>query len=190
MRMMILSAALALAGGCAPATGAGAGQTASVRGCQAVATAPWRPLSGVEYTIEAFSSGPDCRHAVATIVIRDAQNSVIWAEAYAAAQVMVLAGANDEPALQAAMSEWIETDNPVFAATGALPAWPAGAAGPAGNSEFPFYLEPEWNDRVGYEELRARNAPMYCYVQGMESLACLALQDGQLYKIGVQSFPG
>jgi hypothetical protein len=61
---------------------------------------------------------------------------------------------------------------------------------PCRNSEFPFYLEPEWNDRVGYEELRARNAPMYCYVQGMESLACLALQDGQLYKIGVQSFPG
>jgi len=31
---------------------------------------------------------------------------------------------------------------------------------------------------------------MYCYVQGMESLACLVISDEGLEKIGVQSFPG
>jgi hypothetical protein len=186
--MLIFAGALALAAACAPANGAG--QTASVRGCQAVATDHWRPLSGVEFTIEAFSSGPDCQHAVATIVIRDLQSNVLWADAYVTEHVMSLAGANDAPALQAAMAEWIETDDPAFANTGALPPWPQGADGPSDNSEFPFYLEPEWNDRDGYEALRAGGTPVYCYVQGMESMACLALQNGQLHKVGVQSFPG
>jgi hypothetical protein len=31
---------------------------------------------------------------------------------------------------------------------------------------------------------------LFCFVQGMESLACLALQDGALVKVGVQAFPG
>lgn len=189
MRMFIMAAMLAFAG-CAPASG-GDGQTASVRGCQAVATDHWRPLSGVEFTVEAFSAGPDCGRAVATIVIRDVQGEVLWAEAYAAAHVMVLAGAQDAPGMQGAMAEWIETDDPPFATTAALPPWANGAEGPsAENSEFPFYVEPEWNDREGYEQVRAANTPVYCYVQGMESMACLALQNGQIYKIGVQSFPG
>jgi hypothetical protein len=31
---------------------------------------------------------------------------------------------------------------------------------------------------------------MFCYVQGLESLACLVEQDDRLEKIGVQAFPG
>jgi hypothetical protein len=32
---------------------------------------------------------------------------------------------------------------------------------------------------------------VFCYVQGMESMACIGLsKDGQMTKIGVQSFPG
>lgn len=57
------------------------------------------------------------------------------------------------------------------------------------SGEFPFYVE-EGLDRAAYEAVRGRDAPMFCYIQGMESAACLALEDGRLAKIGVQSFPG
>jgi hypothetical protein len=36
----------------------------------------------------------------------------------------------------------------------------------------------------------ARAAIAVCYVQGLESLACLIERDGRLEKIGVQAFPG
>jgi len=32
--------------------------------------------------------------------------------------------------------------------------------------------------------------PVFCYVQGMESMACVALQNGEMTKVGVQTFPG
>ncbi len=41
-----------------------------------------------------------------------------------------------------------------------------------------------------YERLAGEAKPMFCYVQGMESLACLVEFDDRLEKIGVQSFPG
>ena len=57
------------------------------------------------------------------------------------------------------------------------------------NEEFPFYTEAAF-DRAAYEALRARDAAMLCFVQGMESLACYAPEGARLVKIGVQSFPG
>jgi len=146
-------------------------------------------LSDVEFTVEAFSNGPDCEHAVATIVVRDLQNNVLWADAGPTRYLFGLNEARDAPAMQAALSDWIATDNQAFASSAALPAWPANAESPE-SGEFPFYVEPEWADREGYESLRAEGVPIYCYVQGMESLSCVALQNGSMHKVGVQSFPG
>ena len=81
------------------------------------------------------------------------------------------------------MSTWIVCDS-----TADLPVWPAGADAPDAG-EFPFYVE-EGFDRTGYEGMRAADRAMFCYVQGMESLACVAAVDGRLDKIGVQTFPG
>lgn len=181
-------AALAACAPGAPSQVGDTGQTASVRGCMAVATTPWRPLSGVEFSIEARSAGPDCARAVATLVIRDTQGRALWTDARAAEHVMTLKDARDEQSIRAAMAEWIDPASSTMRTTATLPDWPAGAQGPE-NGEFPFYPEPHL-DRESYEDLRRRNTPMFCYVQGMESLACVAFNENRIEKVGVQSFPG
>lgn len=189
MKSLIVAAALALGvAACAPQDDADDAQTASVRGCQAVATEAWRPLSGAEFSIEATSAGPDCQRAVATLAIRDAQGHALYTQAYPAAQVMGLSEAGDVDAMQRAMSDWIRSSNHTIATTAALPDWPTGAQGPV-SGEFPFYVA-EGMARADYLALRQRDAPVYCYVQGMESQACLALDQGGLVTIGVQTFPG
>jgi hypothetical protein len=54
---------------------------------------------------------------------------------------------------------------------------------------FPFYPS-EGVTREAYLAARAANAPMWCFVQGMESQACLVLRDGAITELGAQSFPG
>jgi hypothetical protein len=181
LRFLACAAVAIAAAACAPAT-----QTAS--NCAASASAPWNPAEGAALTIEASSSGPDCEHAVASFVIRGEDKSVLWAEIYPTEYVMVLAPAHDPAAMQTALNEWITYDNTTMQTTSALPEWPANASEPQ-NGEFPFYPE-EGLDREAYEAIRARNAPLYCYVQGMESLACLAFGEGAVEKVGLQTFPG
>lgn len=183
MRMILIAGALTLAAACTPAA-----QTADA-GCAISVSAPWRPLSGTEFTVEAASMGGDCAKAVATIVVRDVQGNAMWAQAYSTEHVMVLATAHDPAAMREALTAWIDpAGNTTMQTTGALPEWPANAEGPQ-NGEFPFYAD-QSVDRDGYNTIRAGNTPMYCYVQGMESLACIALRDGGLQQVGVQLFPG
>jgi hypothetical protein len=182
---LVTIAVLALAA-CAPVEGQ---PRAADAGCTASANDAWRPAGGGEFSIEATSAGPDCERSVATIVIRDGEGRVAWSEAYASEHVMVLASARDTGAMEVALAGWINPEaNTTLQTSSALPDWPANAEAPQ-IGEFPFYPEPYLN-REGYTTLRAENLPLYCYVQGMESLACLALDDGRLEKIGVQSFPG
>jgi hypothetical protein len=182
---MIVGALALVLGGCLQRT---AERSPAVSTCNAVASQPWRPLSGVEFTIEASARGPDCAHAVATMAIRAPDSTVLWAEAAPTAHVMTLASAQNTPAMESALADWVNSTNNTMATTSALPDWPQNADGPV-SGEFPFYVEPHW-DRAAYLELRGQDAPLYCYVQGMESQACLALRDGRLDKVGVQSFPG
>jgi hypothetical protein len=185
MRGLAIAGVLALAlSGCLQQTGGGV----SAGNCNATAHQPWRPLSGAEFTVEAVAHGPDCEHAVATLVIRNAQNDVLWAEAAATEDIATLAGARTPAAMESALADWINSSNHTMATSSALPDWPADATGPV-SGEFPFYPESAY-DRDAYMRLRQSNAPLFCYVQGMESMACLALTDGGLDKVGVQSFPG
>jgi len=100
----------------------------------------------------------------------------------------VLAGAESVEDMQRRLNEWITPAGAARDSTGDLPVWEANATQPM-SGEFPFYVE-EGVNRERYETLRAQDAPMYCYVQGMESEACLVRENGRLTKIGVQSFPG
>jgi hypothetical protein len=192
MRILLIVGALALAAGC---TRIDEDKASNVEAqahdnlCPAAASQPWRPLSGTEFTVEAYADGPDCERAVATLVVRDAQGNVLYTEAAPSAHIMVLAQARGRAAMQVALAEWADaSNNTTMRTTAALPDWPAGANAPA-SGEFPFYVEPGY-DRDSYLQLRESNVPLFCYVQGMESMGCLALQDGALNKIGVQSFPG
>ncbi|MBC7768751.1 MAG: hypothetical protein H7124_08180 [Phycisphaerales bacterium] len=185
MRILLMMNALALTAAC---TFVGGGpQNASARGCHAVATQNWA-AGDQALSIDATSAGPDCEHGVATIVIRDTEGEVLWVTAYPTAQVMTLQDARDAEAMEAAMREWIAPENNTMETTAALPPWPENAEAPTAG-EFPFYVE-EGLDRDAYESIRAANHPLYCYVQGMESLACLASVDGGLGMVGVQLFPG
>jgi len=186
MRFIFGIAAIALAVACTPAATT---ETAAVSGCQAAATETWTPADGADpLTIEANSSGPDCAHAIATLTVRDASNDVMFADVFVTEQVMLLAGVADAAAMQTALAEWIDSDRPAFATTSALPDWPQGAESPDAG-EFPFHVD-EGLAQADYLALRSRGVPTLCYVQGMESLNCLALENEQLTPIGVQQFPG
>jgi hypothetical protein len=183
MRSILTVGALALAA-CSPAEEA----DNLVTSCDARAANTWT-ASDAQYSVEATSAGPDCARAVATFVVRDASGAPLYAEAYLAQHVMVLSDVSDAAAMETALREWTNPANSTtMATTSALPDWPARASGPE-NGEFPFYAD-ESVDRDTYLGLRQADVPLLCFVQGMESLACLALRNGQLEKIGVQTFPG
>jgi hypothetical protein len=160
----------------------------ALRGCQATATGAWRASANQTLQVEASSAGPDCTHSVATIAVRDNNGKVLWADAAPSERLMTLSQAHDLSAMERALGEWIDSNNRTIASSSALPDWPEGANAPQ-NGEFPFYPEREY-DRDAYMALRTANVPVFCYVQGMESEACVALQNGAMTKVGVQSFPG
>lgn len=183
MRPLIALAALALA---ACSQGEAPPQAAAA-GCAAEASTTWA-AGDTRFSIAAQTAGADCAQASATLTIRGADGTVDWTESFPAAQVMTLAGARDAAAMRAALTDWIDPATIDMHTTGALPAWAANAETPM-QGEFAFYPE-EGIARAEYEALRGRDAPLYCFVQGMESAACLAYEDGRIEKIGVQTFPG
>lgn len=180
MRLLLIVGVIAAAAACAPAE-------RMSEGCDARAASTWAAAGG-DLHVEATTTGPDCARAVATLVIRDASGAPLYAEAHVATHVMVLADAGDRAAMQTALAEWVRSDNATYATTSALPDWPANAEGPV-SGEFPF-MPAEGTDRALYQELRQGNTPVFCYVQGMESLACVTLRNGGVEHIGLQLFPG
>lgn len=188
--MGLVGAALVLSG-CKPASvGAGGkdGVATSGTDCVTRTTAVWQAKDRA-YTIDAFSDGPNCTQAVATLVIREPGGRPIVYEAYDASMVMVLAGQESKDAMTAALAQWITTDGPLET-TADLPVWKDGADMPAaGEGEFPFLPDGDM-DRQSYAEWRAQAAPMYCYIQGIESESCWVSVGEDLVKIGVRTFPG
>ncbi len=186
MRILMMAGLLALAAACTPPATEEAEQMSA--GCDARAAAPWQ-AGDATYSVEATTTGPDCTRAVATIVLRNSSGAPVYAEAHLSKDVMVLAPARDPAAMQTALQEWVTYNNHTMTTTSALPDWPANASAPQ-NGEFPFYPE-EGATRESYMALRQQNLPLFCYVQGMESMACLALSGAdEVTKVGVQSFPG
>lgn len=185
MRILLI-ASLAALGACTQEAAGPAGETPTAQAannCPAQASAPWDA-----FTIEAAASGADCAQAQATLTIRDANGGAVYTETYEAAQVMVLAGAGSPADMERMLREWVSPPGAAKDSTGDLPVWEANAEQPA-SGEFPFYPE-EGVDRAAYEALRRGDAPMFCYVQGMESEACLVAQNGAVTKVGLQTFPG
>jgi len=163
-------------------------KAAAATDCSLAASANWAPLPGRIYRTEAFSRGPSCAQAVVTLVVRTPDGSVVWADAAPGEHVMTFADVKTRQEMARALADWLSQTS-MFKTTRALPAWPEGAQEPK-SGEFPFMPE-SWIDREYYERARAEGLPLFCYIQGMESIACIVLsRDGQMEKIGVQSFPG
>jgi hypothetical protein len=172
---MIGIAALALAGSAVAAQAAD---------CDARARSPWQ--KGV--VAEAQSQGATCANAVVTLVLRDANGKPIWVESFVGAQVMVFAGVQNKPEMTRALSDWIDQKSAMMPRTDKLPDWAKNAEAPQAG-EFPFYRD-AGIDREMYMKLRGAKLPMFCYVQGMESMACVALDGEGVTKVGLQTFPG
>jgi hypothetical protein len=188
MRFGLIVCAVLAMGACSRIGDTRPSSPEALHGCQVSAIGTWHASPQATYQVEASSAGPDCAHAVATIAVRDASGKVLWVDASPSENLMTLAQAHDLPAMQRALAEWIDSNNHTIATSSALPDWPQSADAPQ-NGEFPFYQEHDLN-RDAYLALRTANVPVFCYVQGMESEACVALQDGAMTKIGVQTFPG
>lgn len=180
MRSFVLAAVLLCLAACTPRPDDAA---SSAQPCAGAASRTW-DHAGESLIISAMAVGDTCATASAELKVVDRQNQTLFQQNYPIEHVMVLAGATSAD-LQAKLTEWIG-DAPQT--TSALPDWPEGAAQPM-SGEFPFYPS-EGVTREMYLEARAANAPMWCFVQGMESQACLVLRDGRLTDLGAQSFPG
>lgn len=154
-------------------------------GCEARVTSSWTVGAGTTLSVEARSLGDSCREALATLIIRSPDGTLLWARAYPASDTMVLREVGDVDGMTAALTEWIEVGDKT---TRDLPEWPDEASAPNAG-EFPFYPDEGW-DAASFSALREQGAPMFCHVQGRESLRCLTSKDGAVSTIGVQTFPG
>lgn len=187
IRAIILTGALALTA-CTPAEQTTETQlptppqAALTGACATSASSMWNGLS-----ISAESGGDNCAAATARITIRDGVDTLI-SEDYQSDQVMTLAGAESVEDMQRRLGEWIMPAGAMMDRASDLPEWAQGDDHPM-SGEFPFYTE-EGVDRAAYEAIRSRDAPLFCYVQGMESLACFIHEGGALTRVGLQSFPG
>jgi hypothetical protein len=172
----------------APQADSGPSPNLDARSCLARASAVWTGARGA-YTIDAMTDGPDCRKAVATLVIRDPSGRPLAYTAYEAAAVLPLADKAAPAQMEAALRDWISSGGR-SETTADLPEWKADAASPAaGDGEFPFLPEGDM-DRATYDRWRGKAAPMFCYIQGMESERCWAFADDDLILLGVRTFPG
>jgi hypothetical protein len=149
--------------------------------CDARASGTWRDT----FAVEASTAGSSCKDAEATLTVKNEAGVELLRFTAPIAQVMVLASAADVPAMRTALADWIKGEQ--MPTSAALPAWAAGANNPGG--EFPFYPE-DGVTRERYDQVRAANLPMFCFVQGMESMACHVLENDAFVKLGVQTFPG
>jgi hypothetical protein len=155
--------------------------------CDLKASAPWAPSRGPVFRAEAISSGPTCQNAVVTIVLRSKDGKPLWADAMPTSQLMTFQGIKTGAQMNRALVDWLGNPS-TFKSSADLPPWKAGEQAPRAG-EFPFYPE-AGVDQETYEQSRAARAPVFCYVQGMESMSCVVFRDGGMTKIGLQTFPG
>lgn len=197
--MRLLAAALgasACLAGCFPTPSPSEGVRREVGGegtlppefdCEGSAASTWSPRPGQTYFIEARAIGPSCDDAVIALVVRTGEGAPLHAWASPAHYLFGFQDLKGETDMAAALAEFIDPARGGLSSTADLPDWPEGADHPPG--EFPFLPDPDI-DRLTYLSLRESALPVFCHVQGMESLACVAFDPAGPEMIGVQTFPG
>ncbi len=181
-RLLGVIIAITIAGAVSPAEAAG------ISRCDARATMLWMPAQGQVVVAEAVSDGPTCALAVVTLVLRGPSGQPLWVDSRVASQVMTFGGVKTLAAMNKALNEWIAQRTSILARSDKLPDWQRGATAPQAG-EFPFLPDADI-DREAYMKIRAAKVPVFCYVQGMESMTCVALTADGIMKVGVQTFPG
>lgn len=200
MRRTLIAAALVALAACGqPATenaqnapmDAAPAPAAAAPGCTASAETMWEGLK-----ITGTATGATCAAAQVSLAILGADGKALHSFSATAANLRVVFGeAADAPpteaaSMQKALAEWIDPASSTFMiATDKLPEWKSGEEAPMAG-EF-IYIPVDGMDRKAYEAMRKAKRPLFCYVQGAESMACVQkLENGQVVQAGVQTFPG
>ncbi len=142
---------------------------AAPAGCFAEASRDWSAVGSQYYVIEAEASGATCREATATLRITTSEGAVLFEQTYPTAQVTLAFAPNSEQSgLREELDAWTQnTADP--ASADALPAWPARAERP------PNFQPAQGVTRQVYEAARGNQSALFCYPDGGESNACVAL---------------
>jgi len=171
---LALALALALAA-CAPPAqstvdaSATAAEPLAQAGCSAQTSHDWSAVGSQYYIVEAEAAGRSCAEATATIRIRARSGETLFEQSYATTTVPLAFNPNaDQTTFRADLEAWIE--NAALTPTADwLPAWPAGAQRPPG------FAPAVGVSRGRYEAARGAQGPLFCYPDGGESNACVAL---------------
>lgn len=136
-------------------------------GCAAQASRDWSAVGSQYYLVEAEAEGPTCAEAVATIRIKSQEGAVLFTRDYPVGSVPLAFNPNgDRVTLQSDLDSW--TQNTAEPATAdSLPPWPSGAQRPPG-------FQPAVT-RGQYENARGNQGPLFCFPDGGESNACVAM---------------
>ncbi|MBG1231033.1 hypothetical protein [Aestuariivirga litoralis] len=150
--------------------------TAANAACTASASRVWNGL-----TVEAVAAGPDCAKAVVTLTLRQSSGDPLWTRSFITVQLMNFSQnpASDGKSMTKTVKDWISGSGFMQTADKLVL-----------DGEFPFDPSAEV-DKATFTALRKAKAPLLCYVQGMESGNCLAIdKDGSVVELGIQRFPG
>lgn len=176
IRISVTAIALALAA-CSPpqqaenTTQAPAEPAIAAPGCVVEVAPRDLQLGGQTYKAEARAEGATCDEARAELRLRAPNNNVIFETAYPTNQVPLAFNAtgSGEARLATELEMW--TANPPDHPTAdTLPAWPAGAEKP------PHFTATV--AREAYEAARTARRPLFCFADGNESNACVAVDTG------------
>lgn len=158
--------------------------------CETAVSELWATNALGSYTAEATSAGDDCLAAALSLQIRDDRGAILWSSRHRSQDLFGFDAVTSPARMEAALRDWI-TQAGRFSRSSDLPPWARGAAQPVNLAGFAFEPNPGV-DRAGYEALRAASRPLFCHVQGRESVFCLALSadERRVIPIGAQTFPG
>lgn len=141
-----------------------------VSGCEAQASRDWSAVGSQYYLIESQLTGAACADAVATLRIKAREGqAVLFEQSYPIAGVpLAFNPNNDHAGLSNDLELWTQNTAEVETADW-LPAWPSGAARPPG------FQPAAGINRGRYEGARGNQGPLFCYPDGAESNACVAM---------------
>lgn len=204
LRLALAASCLALAA-CQPATPPASESAAAAPpvaetataipagGCDVRVEAPWINEAARRYAIEANVSGPSCKQGVVMIVVRQGDGTPVYSWSGLTNYLFGLRDAADPAAMKAALTEWFSRSADVET-TATLPPWEQTEGQPA-RAEFPF-MPADWINKEAWDDLRNEKLAMLCFPQGIESMQCSVLRQGEagqpsgLEEIGLQLFPG
>lgn len=145
-------------------------------GCDANASRDWSAVGSQYYIVEAEAHGATCDEAVATIRIKSTEGEVLFTHDYPTRDVSLAFNPNsDQTGLREEIESWTQNVSDTGAAN-ELPAWPAGASAPLG-------FTPAVARNV-YEQARGNQSALFCYPDGGESNACVAVAGTRATLLG------